>query len=78
MPVQSALLPHWTQAFFTHTGVEVPAQSSLVVHCTHCCDPGSQMLSEVGQSLEPTQPTQAPLLRSQIGLLLSCEHCWLL
>jgi hypothetical protein len=61
-PEQSALVAHWTQTFFAHAGVEVPAQSALLAHCTHCCVAGSQTLWDVGQSAAVAQPTQAPVV----------------
>jgi hypothetical protein len=77
-PEQSAFVPHCSQWFFTHAGVEVPAQSSLVTHSTHCCVAGSQKLCVVGQSVAVMHPTHAPLATSQIEALLSCEQSWLL
>jgi hypothetical protein len=77
-PEQSALVAQETQRFRTQAGVEVPAQSARVAHCTHCSVVGSQMLCDVGQLADVMQPTQAPVLVLQMGTLLSCwAHCWL-
>lgn len=60
-----------------HAGVDVPAQSARLVHCTHRCVVGSQMPWDVGQSAAVLQPTQAPVLVLQIDAPWSW-HCWLL
>jgi hypothetical protein len=77
-PEQSVLVAQATQRFCAHAGVELPAQSARLTHCTHCCEAGSQRLCDVGQSADELQPTQAPVLVLQIRALPSWEHCWLL
>jgi hypothetical protein len=73
-PEQSASLAHITQRFRTQAGVDVPTQSALLLHCTHCWVVGSQMLWEVGQLAAVMQPTHAPVTVLQIRSLLSWEH----
>jgi hypothetical protein len=68
-PEQSALLAHWTHRFRLQAGVAVPAQSELLVHCTHCCVVGSQRFREFGQSADDSQPTHAAVLLLQIAPL---------
>jgi hypothetical protein len=76
-PEQSASLAHITQRLCTHAGVEVPAQSERLLHCTHCCVVGSQILWDVGQFAAEMQPTHAPVVVLHVRSLLSCGHDWL-
>jgi hypothetical protein len=78
VPEQSASVAHATHWSWLHAGVDVPAQSALLEHPTHCAVAGSQILRELGQSAPELQPTHAPVLTLQIDALLPFWHCWLL
>jgi hypothetical protein len=65
---QSGLVRQVTHVLFavSQNGCDVPAQSPLVVHTTHCCVVGSQTRLAAGQSVPPIrQPTHAPEVVSQ-------------
>jgi hypothetical protein len=63
VPLQSEFDEHCTQALFRQRGV-LPEQFESDSHCTHVCELESQTLRWVGQSLDVTHPTHAPVLVS--------------
>jgi len=71
VPEQSLFVAHWTHRLRVQTGVDVPAQSAPLVHCTHCCIAGSQNFCDVGQSADVLHPTHAPVPVLQICALPS-------